>query len=268
MLIENTLFGNYNKIKNAIEVLKDFEKKAIEINPHGYLLADSGGKDSCVINHLTKIAGVKHIANYNLTTVDPPELLQFIKKYHPDTIISRPEISMYHLIIKKMMPPTRICRYCCDHLKERHGKNTIIITGIRQKESLRRSKRKLFETCLRDSSKLYLNPIINWSIDEVWEYIKMNNIPYCKLYDEGFSRIGCIGCPMTSRERRLFEFKRYPKYEHMYRTAFDKVVKNRNKSDKKYKGNYIKWKTSDDMFNWWMNDIHQKENEDQYLIFG
>ena len=268
MLIENTLFGNRNKINDAIEILKTFEKKAIEINHDGYLLADSGGKDSTVINHLAKIAGIKHIANYNLTTVDPPELLQFIKKYHQETIINRPSISMYQLIIKKMMPPTRVCRYCCDHLKERYGKNTIIITGIRRKESKRRSKRKLFETCFRDSSKIYLNPIIDWSTEEVWEYIKMNNVPYCKLYDEGFKRIGCIGCPMTGKEQRLFEFKRYPKYERMYRRAFDKAVQNKKESGKSYNGSYVKWKTGEDMFNWWMSDNHQEENKDQGLFFG
>ena len=267
MLFNTSLFGNTDKVKMAIELLRDFEQQAISINQEGFRLGNSGGKDSGVIVHLAKMAGVKHTAYYNLTTVDPPELVRHLKQNHPDTIISRPAISMYHLIIKKKMPPTRVCRYCCDHLKERGGKNQYIITGIRKGESIRRSKRKIIETCLRDQSKTYINPIIDWSTDEVWEYTRMNNLPYCKLYDEGFTRIGCIGCPMTGKEKRLMEFKRWPKFERMYRRAFDKAVELRNKNNIKYYGNYREWKTGSSMFDWWMSDKHQYQDENQGLLF-
>lgn len=50
--------------------------------PEGYYLAFSGGKDSCVIKELAKRAGVKFDAHYGNTTIDPPELVRFIKKFH------------------------------------------------------------------------------------------------------------------------------------------------------------------------------------------
>lgn len=72
-----------------------------------------------------------------------------------------------------------------------------------------------------------VNPIIDWTDGEVWEFIKDYNIPYCTLYDEGFKRLGCIGCPMGSKEQRLREFERWPKYKHLYMLAFQKMIDNR-----------------------------------------
>lgn len=72
-----------------------------------------------------------------------------------------------------------------------------------------------------------VNPIIDWTDGEVWEFLKEYNIPYCTLYDEGFKRLGCIGCPMGSKEQREREFERYPKYKNLYMIAFQKMVDNR-----------------------------------------
>ena len=69
-----------------------------------------------------------------------------------------------------------------------------------------------------------VNPIIDWSDDEVWEFIHEYNVPYCGLYDEGFKRLGCIGCPMGSVKQRRFEFERYPKYKNLYLLAFQKMI--------------------------------------------
>lgn len=72
-----------------------------------------------------------------------------------------------------------------------------------------------------------VNPIIDWTEAEVWEFLKEYNIPYCTLYDEGFKRLGCIGCPMGSKEQRIREFERWPKYKHLYMVAFQKMIDNR-----------------------------------------
>ncbi len=77
--------------------------------------------------------------------------------------------------------------------------------------------------------KHILNPIIDWTTEEVWEFIHEYNIPYCKLYDEGFKRLGCIGCPMGSIEGRIAEFERYPKYRQAYIRAFDRMIAERSR---------------------------------------
>jgi phosphoadenosine phosphosulfate reductase len=72
-----------------------------------------------------------------------------------------------------------------------------------------------------------VNPIVDWSTDEVWEFIKEYEIPYCSLYDEGFKRLGCIGCPMGSKAQRQAEFERWPKYKNLYMIAFQKMIERR-----------------------------------------
>ena len=97
-----------------------------------------------------------------------------------------------------------------------------------------------------------LNPIIDWTTEDVWEFIKEYKIPYCCLYDEGFTRLGCIGCPMGGRKGQLREFERYPKYKANYIRAFEKMLKYRHKRelDGIDKQN---WKTGEDVFKWWLN---------------
>ena len=97
---------NIEKEKRAIEYLKSFEP---EEEP--YYLCYSGGKDSDVIRILAQIAGVKHEIHHNLTTVDAPETVQYVKSI-PEIIVHRPELTMWQLIVKKKMPPTRLVRYC------------------------------------------------------------------------------------------------------------------------------------------------------------
>jgi len=94
MLKENTLFGETDKVSKAIDRLKAFEPE------EGYYLAFSGGKDSVVIKALADMAGVKYDAHYSLTTVDPPELVRFIKEKHPEVEIVKPKLSMWKLIEK------------------------------------------------------------------------------------------------------------------------------------------------------------------------
>lgn len=86
--------------------------------------------------------------------------------------------------------------------------------------------RKMVEQCYKQS-KTVVNPIIDWTDGEVWEFIKEYNIPYCKLYDEGYKRLGCIGCPMGTVEHRKAELERYPKYKQAYIRAFDRMIEQR-----------------------------------------
>lgn len=128
------------KVKMSIERLKAFEPK----DGSGYYLAFSGGKDSVVIKALADMAGVKYDAHYRVTSVDPPELVQFIKQKYPDVARDVPRyadgkpITMWNLIPKKLMPPTRLVRYCCASLKETGSDGRMGITGVRWAESVNR----------------------------------------------------------------------------------------------------------------------------------
>ena len=235
-----SLFPELNKTKIAIERLQAFEPK------EGYYLAFSGGKDSQCIYHLAKMAGVKFDAHYSVTTVDPPELISFIKKNYPDVHFEIPETNMWNLIEKEGVPPTRLMRYCCKHLKESHGNGRFMVTGIRAKESVKRSQnRKLMDSCTKRRLKT-LNPIIDWTEDDVWMFIRENKIAYCKLYDEGFDRLGCIGCPMAG-DKRWMEFRKYPTIMKKYIKAFNKMLVVRKEKEME-----TKWQTGQEVFDWWM----------------
>lgn len=279
-----------DKVQVAIDRLKAFEP------PEGYFLAFSGGKDSVVIKALADMAEVKYDAHYHLTSVDPPELVQFIKTFD-DVQIDIPkdkdgnQVTMWNLIPRKKMPPTRIARYCCQELKETGGKGRMAITGVRWAESANRranqghitvykgkkggldkyvesgyfhktprgglilnndndDSRKMVEQCYK-KSKAVVNPIIDWTDEDVWEFIHEYNVPYCKLYDEGYKRLGCIGCPMSTRQKQ--ELEQYQKYKQAYIRAFERMLKKRKEEGKD--DSTGKWTSAEAVYNWWIGDI-------------
>lgn len=139
--------GLKEKVDKAIERIKVFENSAKKHGDgNGYYLAFSGGKDSVVTKALMDMAGVAYDAHYRVTSVDPPELVHFIKEKYPDVIFEYPRyddgtrITMWNLIPKKLMPPTRIARYCCAALKEDGGDGRFTVTGVRWAESVNRAK--------------------------------------------------------------------------------------------------------------------------------
>ncbi|MFR5631432.1 MAG: phosphoadenosine phosphosulfate reductase family protein [Monoglobales bacterium] len=257
------------KVNRAIELFQMFEDVALRYQPEGYYLAFSGGKDSVVIYTLAVMAKVKFKAHYHLTTVDPPELVRFIKREFPNVQIEMPEMSMWDLIVKKQIPPIRTSRYCCEYLKEHGGESGFTVTGVRWQESRKRSNRasieilggkqpiylnndneearRVVETCIRKGKRV-LNPIIDWTTEDVWNFIRRYSVPYCELYDQGFSRLGCIGCPLASIRNREKEFERYPQYKAAYIRAFDRMVRARSACGKST-GNWI---DGTSVFEWWM----------------
>jgi phosphoadenosine phosphosulfate reductase len=251
IITERTLFDFVDKEKTSMDRLRHYEP------PEGYWLAFSGGKDSIVLYDIAKRSGVKFEAHFKMTSVDPKELLMFIKKNYPDVIWHKPVTNMWKLIEKHGIPPTRMIRYCCRELKEETGhadKGRFILTGVRWAESVKRRGRKMVDICLKDGQKNFLHPIIDWKDSEIWKYIRHYNIPYCELYDQGFTRIGCIGCPMSSAKKRKMEFIRWPHYKKAYLNAYARMIKAREE-----RGLEKLWDTPEQVMAWNMEEykIHK-----------
>ena len=101
--------------------------------------------------------------------------------------------------------------------------------------------------------KAVCNPIIDWSDADVWDYIESEKIPVNPLYECGFSRVGCVGCPMAGTKGRQKAFSRYPKYQDAYIRAFDKMLEERKRRGK-MQGTWRAGTTGRDIFHWWMED--------------
>lgn len=278
-----------DKEQLAIARLQD----AARLSEHRYheplLITYSGGKDSQVLVSLAEKAGINFEVINSHTTADAPETVYFIRDQFKQMeergikcSIAMPRykdkpVSMWTLIPMKLMPPTRTVRYCCDVLKENTGRNRFIATGVRWAESPRRKngrgimelnhkdkekriilssdndpRRMDFETCnLR--GRMTVNPIVDWSNDDVWSYVSSEKLPINPLYCEGWLRVGCIGCPLAKRSIRQREFARWPAFEKLYISAFDRMLAAR-KAVGKADESWMEWTTGMDVFHWWIDD--------------
>lgn len=110
--------------------------------------------------------------------------------------------------------------------------------------------REVVDFCIKQR-KTVVNPIIDWEDDDVWEFIEENNLRYCELYDEGFKRLGCIGCPLAGPKLQKKDFERWPKYKQAYINAFQKMLE----AAPNYRE---KWENGEAVMKWW---LRERENE-------
>jgi phosphoadenosine phosphosulfate reductase len=242
------------RIDTAVARLHTFRPQDGLFGPTPYYGAFSGGKDSVVIRWLADQCG--HPVDWwiHVTTVDPPELIRFVKEHYPDTHWRKPKQTMVELIEEYKIPPLRNLRYCCRVLKETGSKGRVVITGVRRAESFKRSQRRVAEYF---NGRTLLNPIVDWSTDEIWQCIRENAIPYCSLYDEGFKRLGCVMCPNSGAEGIARDIARWPKIARRYlegcNRAYAACVRD---------GDDIDWIDGTDMFWRWVTGERLRESKE------
>lgn len=256
-----------SKINTAYERYRWAAKEAERLFDMPLVVLYSGGKDSDVILQLAKESGVPFRVTHNLTTADPPDNVYYIRRVFAalreegiDCRIDVPRRSLWRIMRETLVIPSRIMRVCCSELKERRMPDApYIVTGVRWAESARRraksgiamvhnafarergeekaadawllttddaSSRRLFEQCQLRGVRV-LNPIIDWSDDDVWSYLHSRGIDGNPLYKEGWTRIGCVGCPLASPRAREIAFARYPKLYKAWRDAIAYVIERR-----------------------------------------
>ena len=147
----------------------------------------------------------------------------------------------------------RVCRYCYSEYKERNScpkeGHVLTLTGVRKAESAKRRNRSRLETCQAYKGVTFFHPILDWTDEQLWNVIEDNHIPYCELYDEGFSRIGCVGCPLTSSKNIIRELRRWPNFEKAYLWAFERMLEGRQ---------FDKWKAKYDVMDWYVYGVQEQ----------
>lgn len=252
------------KVEVAYERFRWAAKEAERLFDMPIVVQYSGGKDSDVILQLAKESGVPFRVTHNLTTADPPDNVYYIRRVFArlreegiDAVINIPRRSLWKIMRETLVIPSRMMRVCCAELKERKMPDApYIVTGVRWAESAGRrnksgiamvytasdrtarpdkggllttddaSSRRLFEQCAMRGVRV-LNPIIDWSDDDVWSYLRDRGIEGNPLYKEGWTRIGCVGCPLAGKRAREIAFARYPKLYKAWHDAVAYVIARR-----------------------------------------
>jgi len=250
------MFSGLNKEETAIALIQSFQ-------PAGdYYVANSGGKDSGVTEHLTIRSNGRHQSYYCVSPIDPKEVHQFLREHHPKTIWEY-HAKGFWLTVRKKGLPMRQSRWCCDIIKEAGGIGRTVILGNRRDEGHIRSRQGCFGKH-HTQDKFFLRPIINWTHSEVWEYIRKYNLPYNAIYDEGatrkgygegrLKRLGCVLCPF-SRDVK-YEIDRFPKVSYLWRRACEQIMDDRlargniSKRGKPYK---YQFQTGEELWLWWIS---------------
>lgn len=219
----------------------------------------SGGKDSVVLKHVAHLAGADVEWFYNVTTIDPPELVRFIRENHPDVKWLRPKKGPFWIRAAEIKGfPTRHMRWCCDDYKERKAPaGSTMLMGIRAQESPKRAASWGIYTEHHKTKTMVVNPLIHWDAEDLWEFIRDEGIKYCSLYDEGFTRLGCVGCPMSPKKNREREFERWPRYKDKWQKIFRRTWERRTgtlqRDGRPWFGDafFDNWQ---EMWDWWLSN--------------
>jgi phosphoadenosine phosphosulfate reductase len=239
-------------IDKIIKIIQDNEPE------NGYKLSFSGGKDSVVLYDLVVKSGVKFKAEFFNTGIEYQETYKFIRKFYADVKWLNAPKSFWQGIIDKGLPSFKV-RWCCDSLKKVHNKNgNTYLIGIRADESVKRKAKykEYVEGChKKEIFKIY--PLLWWTNEDIWQYINNEKLSFNELYNKGFNRIGCIGCPLQGKKRMRQEIESQPKFKTALINAIEKYLE-RLKVENKVNFFTKKNMTSVDVYNWYVkNDVKQ-----------
>ena len=217
-----------------IEAIEQSGKSSLLKNKIDFFVCSfSGGKDSQVVLDLvTRVIPSKDlVVIYSDTGYELPPSLELYSTVEHFYKAKYPELNFYisknHQQLMyywdKMGAPSRVLRWCCSImksaplarlLKELNGgekqPSAILFDGVRNEESVNRANRTRIGKNVKHNNIINISPILNWNSTEVYLYILLRDLPFNKAYRLGFSRVGCVICPYSSKWSENIASKVFP----------------------------------------------------------
>lgn len=261
------------KIEFSKELISKADKlaKAMKIE-HGVYVGFSGGKDSQVLLDLVRSVLPRYYAVHNITTVDPPDNIQFIRKYYPYVFLRHPKETFLQLVARKGMP-TINRRYCCQILKEGDSAGEVVLTGVRADESknrgnysetMVRSRRvehslnhgakpieQIMESnhrCIKGKDSVMVYPLLHWSDVDIWNYIEFYGLPVNPCYDVSH-RVGCMFCPFATRKELNYYEYTYPQWKQNILKSIQQYM------DRNPSVNGSQFQSAEEYYDWWKSKV-------------
>ena len=200
----------YNKIvdKNSNKNPEELLDFIFQLHGNKVELASSFGAEDVVIIHMIQNLGL----SIPIFTIDTGRLNQetynlideirnkynikieilFPNNVDVETMVQEKGMNLFYKSVENR-------QLCCNvrkviPLEKKLSNLDAWITGLRKNQNENRSNFKKIEIDIRKKTILKYNPLIDWSFEQVFDYIKKNNVPYNKLHDLNYPSIGCAPC--------------------------------------------------------------------------
>jgi phosphoadenosine phosphosulfate reductase len=191
-------------LKTPQEVLK---WSLDNLHPRIAMASSFGAEDVVVIDMMMKINPKSRIftldtGRLNQETYDVMDEIR--KKYDINIEVMFPDQNEVEQMVRvnglNLFYNSAGNRKLCCGIRKVHPLNRMLstldgwITGLRADQTEVRLKANKIEIDEQHNGIIKINPIIEWTWEQTWDYIKKNNIPYNKLHDNGYPSIGCEPC--------------------------------------------------------------------------
>ena len=194
-----------SEINSKLNTPEEALKWALDnLHPKLALASSFGAEDVVVIDMLMKINPKARIftldtGRLNQETYDVMDAIR--KKYNTEIEITFPDakevIEMVQVNGMNLFYDSAENRKLCCGIRKVHPLNNMLatldgwITGLRREQTQDRENVTMFQIDHGHGGILKINPIIDWTWEQIQEYIKKNNLPYNTLLDKGYPSIGC-----------------------------------------------------------------------------
>ena len=196
------------KLNETLKTPQDVLKWAIDnLHPKLGLASSFGAEDVVVIDMLMKINPKARIFTLDTGRLNQEtyDLMDEIRnKYNTNIEVMFPDQNEVEQMVRvngmNLFYQSIGNRKLCCGIRKVHPLNKMLasldgwITGLRADQTEVRSNAQKIEIDQQHNNMIKINPIIEWTWEQTWDYIKKNNIPYNKLHDKGFPSIGCEPC--------------------------------------------------------------------------